>query len=112
MPKVVEINLERGLPTVDAALQSMKDALITCKRSGVRAAILIHGYGSTGVGGGIRASVRRCLGDSSLRGLVSTFVYGEQWHFRKKELLSVCRELAGYEGRIANNEGVTVVILR
>jgi hypothetical protein len=112
MPKVVEVNLERGLPTVDAAIQSMKDALVTCKRRGARVVILIHGYGSSGVGGGIRTAVRRTLGESSMRGLVASYAFGEQWHYRKKELLSLCRELAEYEGRISNNEGVTVVILK
>lgn len=112
MPKVAEVNLERGLPAVDAALRSMNDALVTCKRRGIRAVILIHGYGSSGVGGSIRAAVRRSLGDSFMRRLVAQVAYGEQWHYRKRELLAVCRELAEYEPRIANNEGVTVVILK
>jgi hypothetical protein len=110
--KVIEINLERGMPTVDMALQAMKDALTACRRRGIRAAILIHGYGSSGAGGAIRPAVRRSLADGSLSAFVKDFAGGEQWHWKKKEFLSQCRELDGYEARIANNEGVTVLILK
>jgi hypothetical protein len=112
MQKVTEVNLERGMPTVESALQAMRDALTACRRRGVRAAILIHGYGSSGTGGAIRTAVRRCLLDGSMSGIVRDYAGGEQWHWRKKELLSICRELAEYEARIANNEGVTVVIIK
>ena len=91
---------------------NMKNTLMACARRGVRAAVLIHGYGSSGVGGAIRLAARRALADGSLRGVVREAVPGEQWHWRKRELLSQCPALAPYEGRIANNEGVTVVLLR
>jgi hypothetical protein len=112
MQKVMEINLERGLPAVEDAIKRMKSELSACKRGGVRAAVLIHGYGSSGVGGGIRAAARRALSGPDMAGIVRDAVPGEQWHYRKRELLSACRELAPWEGRIANNEGVTVVILK
>jgi hypothetical protein len=112
MLKVMEINLERGMPTVDAALQNMKDGFTACRRRGVKVAIVIHGYGSSGVGGGIKAGVKRCLGETGMRSFVQDYVGGEQWHYRKRELLAACRDLAQYEGRIANNEGVTVVVLK
>lgn len=110
--KVVEINLESGMPTVDIALQNMKNALTTYKGQGYKAVILIHGYGSTGVGGGIKIAVTRCLGENSMRGIVRTYVGGELWVNRKKELLAICKDLVNYERRISNNEGVTVVVLR
>ena len=56
--KVVELNLENGSPTIQAALQKLKNALSTYKGQGFKVVILIHGYGSTGVGGGIRTAVR------------------------------------------------------
>jgi hypothetical protein len=111
MRKVAEINLERGLPTVEAAVRRLQDELTACRRRGVRAAVLIHGYGASGVGGGIRAAVRRKLGETGMSGAVRDVAFGEQWHWHKREFVSICRELADYEGRIANNEGVTVVIL-
>lgn len=111
-PKVAEVNLEYDKPTVDMAIQKMKNALTKYKGLGYKAVILIHGYGSSGVGGSIKTAVPRNLADNSMRGIVRTYVSGEQWSSRKKEMLAICRDLENYERRIANNEGVTVVILR
>lgn len=110
--KVAEVNLEYGMPGIDIALQNMKNALTTYKGQGFKVVILIHGYGSTGVGGGIKTAVVKCLGENSMRGIVRTYVGGEQWVNRKKEMLSICKDLESYERRIANNYGITVVVLR
>lgn len=110
--KVAEVNLEQNMPTVDVAVQRLKNALTSCKGQGYKAAIIVHGYGSTGVGGSIKTAVQRCLGESSMRGIVRNYAGGEQWLNRKRELLAVCRDLENYERRVANNPGVTVVILR
>lgn len=110
--KVAEVNLEYGMPGIDSALQNMKNALTTYKGQGLKAVILIHGYGSSGVGGGIKTAVTRCLGENSMRGIVRTYVGGEDWLNRKREILSMCKDLESYERRIANNNGITVVILR
>lgn len=110
--KVVEVNLEQGMPSIDVALRNMKNSLTTFKGQGVKAVILIHGYGSSGVGGSIKTAVTRCLGENSMRGIVRTYVCGDQWFNRKKELLTICRDLENFEGRIADNVGITVVVLR
>lgn len=110
--KVLELNLEAGMPTVSTAVQGMTNALATYKGQGVKAVILIHGYGSTGTGGSIKAAVRQALRGSSLRGIVKDFAGGEGWISRKQELLGLCGSLKDWERRIAGNEGVTVVILR
>ena len=110
--KVAEVNLESEMPTVEIAIQRMKNSLTTYKRQGYKAVILIHGYGSTGVGGSIKAAVIRCLGESSMKGIVRTFATGEQWSNRKRELEEMCKALEDFEHKIANNYGVSVVILR
>jgi hypothetical protein len=110
--KVAELNLEYGSPTVPTALQNMKNSLTTYKGKGCKAVIIIHGYGSTGVGGGIKAAVRKCLGENSMRGIVRMAVGGEEWTNRKRDALSVCKGLESHERRISGNSGVTVVILR
>lgn len=90
----------------------MKNALTTSKGQGYKAVILIHGYGSTGVGGSIKAAVRKALGSSSLKGIVRVYTGGEEWQNQKRNFLAICKDLNGYERRIAANEGVTIVILR
>jgi DNA-nicking Smr family endonuclease len=69
--------LEYNMPTVEVALQKMKNVLTTNKGLGCKAVILIHGYGSSGVGGSIKAAVTRCLSDNSMRGIVRAYVGGE-----------------------------------
>jgi len=112
MEKIKEINLEYGSPTVDAAVRNMVSRLGTCKAQGCKAVILIHGYGSSGVGGGIKAAVRSKLKESSMSGIVRQSCGGEHWFERKKELLAVCPSLKEYQRRIDGNQGVTVVVLK
>jgi DNA-nicking Smr family endonuclease len=59
--KVKQINLERGFPTVEVACKKLVNELSTAKGQGYRAAVLIHGYGSSGVGGALRPAVRAKL---------------------------------------------------
>lgn len=113
MPKKVEIvNLEQGYPTVELALQRQRNDLSTLKRQGVKAAIVIHGWGSTGVGGSIRPAVRKALGDSSMLGIVRTYANGEDWAQKKREFIGMCKALEEEDRQLTGNPGVTVVILR
>ena len=110
--KVAQVNLEYGMPTVEAALQKLKNSLTTLKAQGTRAVIVIHGYGASGVGGSIKHAVTRFLGESSMIGIVRAFANGDQWFTRKRELIALCGSLESYERKVANNSGVTVVVLR
>jgi DNA-nicking Smr family endonuclease len=110
--RVTEVNLEYGMPKVEDAIRNMNNALVSQKRMGAKAVILIHGYGSTGVGGNIKPAVGRALSQPSMRGIVKAYVPGESWYSKRKEMLALCRELKDYEGRINGNDGITVVVLR
>ena len=110
--KVAELNLEYGSPTIPVAISNMKNALTTYKGKGYKAVIVIHGYGSTGVGGGIKVAVRKCLNENSMRGIVRMSVGGEDWINKKRSMLDICKDLESHERRIANNNGVAVVILK
>jgi len=110
--KIAELNLEYGSPTVPVAILKMKNALTTYRGKGYKAVIVIHGYGSTGVGGGIKTAIRKCLDENSMRGIVRMFIGGEDWLNNRKSALAVCKDLEHYEHRIANNNGIVVVILR
>jgi hypothetical protein len=110
--KVAELNLEYGKPAAADALAKMSDSLLTYKKQGIKAVILIHGYGSSGTGGSIKAAVRKRLGEPALSGIVRAYTGGEQWAYRKKEFLGLCGSLGSFERRISGNEGITVVILK
>lgn len=112
MSKVEKVNLERGMPTVAQAMTRMVSALATSKRRGAKAVILIHGYGSSGVGGSIRGAVRNRLGQRDMQGIVRMSAGGEEWQRHKKQLLQACGSLSAHEREVDGNEGVTIVILR
>ncbi|MDD3169217.1 MAG: hypothetical protein PHC91_07135 [Eubacteriales bacterium] len=112
MAKIKEINLEYGSPTVDAAVRNMVSQLGTCKGRGYKAVLLVHGYGSSGIGGGIKTAVRSKLRESSMSGIVRSSCGGEHWFQKKKELIGLCQSLTDYQRKIDGNQGVTVVILK
>lgn len=110
--KVAELNLERGFPTVEEALRGFESKLLTYKGQGSKAVIVIHGYGSSGVGGKIASSVRDRIKGPSMTGLVRQACPGEHWQERKREFLAVCPSLSDYDYRISGNRGVTVILLK
>lgn len=110
--KVKEINLERGNPTVPAAMQNLVNELTTAKRVGYRAVIVVHGYGSSGVGGAIKTATRGKLSERILLGVVRDFVGGEDWVERKREFMEVCSQLKDYSTYVSGNKGITVVLLK
>lgn len=111
MNKVAELDLETSGYTVDQALLHMKNALATFKRQGVKAVVIIHGWGSSGVGGVIRIAVRNALRGDDMRGLVRAVAPGEEWSAKRREFVGMCKAL-GDERHLEGNAGVTVVVLR
>ena len=87
--KVIEVNLEYGLPIVNAAVMKIKSALSTYISLGYKAVILIHGYGSSGTGGGIKAAVTRLLRDSNMQGIVRAYADGDEWTGRRSNMLTI-----------------------
>ncbi len=112
MQKVRYINLEQGFPTVDLAVRDMVGQLGTYKRQGYRALVFIHGWGSSGAGGGIRTAVRIKLRERSLSGLVQDFCGGEEWKDRRAGFIDYCSQLKQFDRDISENKGVTVVLLK
>jgi DNA-nicking Smr family endonuclease len=112
MSKVKQINLEQGHPTVEEAVRRMKNDLATAKMSGCKAAILIHGYGSTGSGGAIKPAVCKNLSQPVLVGIVKDWVAGENWSSKKAVFLANCPSLKEHARHIDGNLGITVVLLK
>jgi len=112
MSKVRLINLEQGHPLVEEAIRRMKNELSTAKMSGCKAAILIHGYGSTGTGGAIKPAVCKNLSQPVLVGIVKDWVAGENWLTKKQAFLAYCPTLKEQVRHIDGNQGITVVLLK
>jgi hypothetical protein len=112
MSKVRLINLEQGHPTVEDAMRRMKNDLATAKMSGCKAAILIHGYGSTGAGGVIKPAVGKNLKAPGLVGMVKDWVPGENWQAKRNFFLADCPSLKEHTRHIDGNKGITIVLLK
>ncbi len=109
-----QINLERGKPLVQQALDRLEIELITSRNLGCKVLTLIHGYGSSGVGGAIKEAVLQRLHYLAHQGRIKNIIPGEQFEGRSgrgRQLLRQYPFLAEHRDLNRANPGITVVIL-
>lgn len=114
MPKVDTFNIEIGMPTVDQARKRLTEYFNKAKREGIVAFKLIHGYGSSGVGGGLRVGLRKTLAIRKQNGSIKEFVAGEDWDIFNegtRKILDSCPELGRDSDLGRHNNGITVVLI-
>ena len=115
MPETIRIvNLESGLPTAEEALKLLSEAIEAAKKDGVKALKVIHGYGSSGKGGVLRARVQKSLANRRNQGKIRACVFGDKWDtFEQvaRDLLEACPELARDRDLNRGNEGISIVLL-
>jgi len=112
--KIGVITLKAGMPTVEEARTRLKSEIDRAKKSGMVALKIIHGYGSSGVGGSLKHAVRRSLRKRVKEGRIRSFVGGEEWDIfeeHTREILEECPELGKDRDLRGYNEGITVVLL-
>ena len=73
------VNLEQSMPTVPLALSLLNDVLRIARGEGYAAVKLIHGYGSSGVGGALRIAIQNDLARRAESGEIKALIEGEQW---------------------------------
>ncbi len=111
---VVTINLKQGLPTVDEALARLDRELATARAHGSRVVRVIHGWGSSGVGGAIRTAVRHHLRTAIRQRHARSFVPGDDYSDATDQgqaLLHECPALRAELRTDRHNPGVTLVEL-
>ena len=109
------VTLKAGMPTVEEARARLKSEIDGARQSGLIALKIIHGYGSSGVGGSLKHAVRRSLRKRVKEGQIRAFVGGEEWDIfeeRTREILEECPELAKDRDLRGYNEGITIVLLQ
>ncbi len=75
---------------------------------------LIHGYGSSGVGGDIRIAVQKTLAQKHSAQEIRAFIPGEDWRISNEdawELLKRHPELKQDSDLGKTNRGITIVVL-
>lgn len=71
-----EFDVHLGQPTVDVALRLLDNALRQY-RTAEPCVKIIHGYGSSGLGGAIRQAVRQALAERQSKGVIKAYIPGE-----------------------------------
>jgi hypothetical protein len=108
------INLEDGMPQVEEARLRMQRELQIAQQQGYTAVKLIHGYGSTGVGGSLRIELQKELQRMAGAGALRSFVTGEDWRISNEktwELLKRYPEWKRDSDLGKANKGISIVLL-
>lgn len=108
------VNIEEGMPTADQAIRRLTYELATAKRLNIPGLKIIHGYGSSGVGGRLRTELRRYLARQKSMGKVRLVIEGERlsiFDADTRSAFDICGDLRGDRDIERHNNGITVIIL-
>ncbi|HUO61561.1 MAG TPA: Smr/MutS family protein [Candidatus Acidoferrales bacterium] len=108
------VNLEDGHPTVNQGLLRLERALVAARAEGFDTLKLIHGYGSSGVGGAMRTEVWKILDRFQRADMIAAFIPGEEFRISNETawaLLKKWPELKQDRDLGRGNRGITIVAL-
>jgi hypothetical protein len=108
------IDLEDGMPTVEQARLRMQHELHKAREQGCTAVKLIHGYGSSGVGGALRTELQKSLRKAAREGAIQAFVAGEDWRISDETTWAQLKKFPEWKqdsdlGK--GNKGISIVVL-
>ena len=111
----VEINIKQGSPLVEDALGQLTDHLRKSMNLGIKAIVLIHGYGSSGEGGRIKWAVHEALESNQYADRVEEYFFGEQVPFGSEPYRALLKRRPGLKSYLQRfkegNAGMTVLLL-
>ena len=101
------------MPSVEQARARLSSEIQAAKVAGVRVLKLVHGYGSSGVGGDLRIALQSTLRQMANAGEIRDCIYGENWRTsdeRSWRLLKQIPQLKSDSDLGKGNKGITIVI--
>ena len=111
----IEINIKQGSPYVEEALDELTEQLRKCLELGIKAIILIHGYGSSGQGGRIKWAVHDALENNRYSDRVLEYFFGENVAYGTEAYQALLRRRPGLKRYLKRfkegNAGMTVLLL-
>ena len=115
MGKTVEVvNIKEDMPLVEEARRRLLDAIKSAKARNVPVLKVIHGYGSSGVGGHLRSALRKSLARRRKEGVIKEIIFGEAWSAfdeRTRDCLEQHPSLRTDPDLDRSNEGMTIVLI-
>ncbi len=112
--RVRTLMLKQGLPSVAEARSRLNAEIEQARRAGYAAIKVIHGYGSSGVGGALKEAIRASLRKRRKEGKIRAFVAGEKWDVfdeATRQMVEACPDLSRDRDLQHYNEGITLVLL-
>lgn len=106
--------LKEGMPSVEQARARLHSEIQIAQQSGLKVLKIVHGYGSTGVGGDLRIALQSTLRQMIDQRQIRDCIYGENWRTsdeRSWELLKRLPELKTESDLGRGNRGITLIVL-
>jgi len=111
----VEMNIKQDGPYVEEALESLTHLLRKSVEVGIKAIVLIHGYGSSGEGGRIKWAIHDALENNRYSDRVDEYYFGENVAFGTEAYQSLLKRRPGLKRYLMRfkegNSGMTVLLL-
>jgi len=107
------VNVKENFPTVEESRNILYKAIKENKRA--RIVKVIHGYGSTGVGGSIKRGLKKTFANMIKTKKIIDYIDGADFHlFNEKTLLLLGEypDLKNDNDLKGLNEGITILIIK
>lgn len=112
----IELNIKQDGPYVEEALERLTDYLRKSLEVGIKAIVLIHGYGSSGEGGRIKWAIHDALENNRYSDRVDEYYFGEDVAFGSQAYQALLRRRPGLKRYLKRfkegNAGMTVLLLK
>jgi hypothetical protein len=106
--------LKEGMPSVEQARVRLHGEIQVAQQAGIKVLKVVHGYGSTGVGGDLRIALQSTLRQMIEQRQIRDCIYGENWRTsdeRSWTLLKRMPDLKADSDLGRGNRGITLVVL-
>ena len=111
----IELNIKQDGPYVEEALDLLTDYLRKSLELGIKAIVLIHGYGSSGEGGRIKWAIHDALENNRYSDRVDEYYFGEDVPFASEAYHALLKRRPGLKRYLKRfkegNAGMTVLLL-
>lgn len=109
-----EYNIKNDMPTVEIALKRVDACIQEARYQRLKVIKIVHGYGSTGVGGEIKIALHQHLKQKQNTNKIKAYIPGDAFSdlFGFDQIISKYNHLiAGDNDMRVGNKGITFMIL-
>ena len=112
----IELNIKQDGPYVEEALERLTEYLRKSVAIGIKAIVLIHGYGSSGEGGRIKWAIHDALENNRYSDRVDEYYFGEDVAYGSQAYHALHKRRPGLKRYLKRfkegNAGMTVLLLK